>query len=48
MTRERDVDIYILAEVTSATHAHCRDKDVEDIGTRECKAGLVASWEKLM
>ena len=29
-------------------HIRCRDKDMEDDGTRDCKVGSIASWEKSM
>ena len=48
MTRERGDGIYILAEVASTIHIRCRDKNVEDDGTRDCKIGQIASWEKSM
>ena len=48
MTRERGAGIYIFAEVASTIHIYCRDKDVEDDGTRNCKVRSTASWEKSM
>ena len=48
MTRKRSVGIKILAEVASTIHIRCRDKDMEDDGTRDCKVGSIASWEKSM
>ena len=35
-------------EVASTIHVRCRDKDVEDDGTKDCKVGSIASWEKSM
>ena len=29
-------------------HIRCRDKDMEDYGTRDCKVGSITSWEKSM
>ena len=29
-------------------HIRCRDKDMEDDETRDCKVGSIASWEKSM
>ena len=29
-------------------HIRCRDKDMEDDGTGDCKVGSIASWEKSM
>ena len=46
--RERDIDIWIFAEVASTIHIRCRDKDMEDDGTRDCKVGSIAPWEKSM
>ena len=48
VTRERVIGIEILAEVASTIHIRCRDKDMEDDGTRDCKVGSVASREKSM